>query len=129
MGKRNKNISTKLNNISKYEKYSIYDAYIIQLDELKEYNFSITIEGTIGDFIDIGSSFFQDNMGNYYVGRECYIYGFLKRGFIEKNCFTSNNYFPSLKIFDDINIDTKVKSISYGTICITLPSEINELFF
>ena len=68
-------------------------------------------------------------MGNYYVGREGDIYGFLKRGIIEKNCFITNNNFPSFKIFDDINIDTKVQAITSGTVCITLPSEINELFF
>ena len=127
--KGNKNISTKLNNISKYEKHSIYDAYILELDELKEYNFSITIEGTIGDFINIGSSFFQNFNHDNKIESEGEIYGFLKKGIIEENCFEITGNLPYLKIFDDINTNIKMKAIGSDNKCISIPSGVNELFY
>ena len=114
----------------KYEKHSIYNAYIIKLDELKEYKFSLSIEGEIGDYINIGSSFFQNNKQNNTIEREDEIYGFLKKGIIEQNCFKIYGIeFPNVKIFDDINMEIDMKVLVYDTKCITLRSGINELFY
>ena len=86
--KGNKKISSKLNSNIKYEKHSIYDAYIIKLDELKEYNFSLTIEGEIGDYINIGSSFFQNcEQNTNKIENEGEVYGFLKKRYNRTKLF------------------------------------------
>jgi len=135
--KGNRNISTKLE--GKYiEKHSKHDAYIIKLDELKEFNYSLNIEATIGDYIYVGSSFLQGNeniLGELYP--KIYVdglFGFLKKGLIEENCYQVNsiqqNYI--LKGLDDNNIEIPYENImkSYHFyICIKIPKQINELFY
>ena len=128
--KGNKKISSKLNNNIKYEKHSLYDAYIIKLDELLEYNFSLTIEGETGDYINIGSTFFQNYKQNNAFEKEGEVYGFLKEGMIEQNCFKIYGYEnPYLKFFDGINMEINMEVFDYNYKCITLPSGVNELFY
>ena len=55
---------------------------------------------------------------------------FLKKDIIEQNCFEIyGNESPYLKIYDDIDMEIKIKVLDYYSKCLILPSGINELFY
>ena len=87
--KGNKNIKTILDfeNI----KHSKYNAYLTYFEEFQKFRFNFTVYGEVGDLINIGSMLFEgDSDPISYImfkNQETEITGFLKRGFIEKNCF------------------------------------------
>ena len=136
----NKKIVSQLEG-TKYEKHSIYNAYIIKSEDINEYNFSIIVEGTIGDLINVGGFIFQNNDDyNHYICENCDIFsefeniGFLKKNIIEENCFEISHYRDDIHIIpiDNNNIEIPISNYWNKTnkyACVRLPNNIDELFF
>lgn len=132
----NKEIKTYLNE-SNSIKHSKYNAYIINIldsyDDYKEYYFSIN--GTIGDILDIGFIF----LNSYKWCKNCreedmILYKiFLKQNILNYICFpfTYNNYENQyIQYIDDININAKVtQDKGNNQNCVQIPEDIDELFF
>ena len=133
-----------------YEKHEKFSAYIIELPVFNDNEYNLTVEGTIGDLIDVGVLVFKDQ--TLYIKEhkicqnetlidwiECN--GFLKRGVIDENCFLTQDsrltYYNSFTFKDNEDLNKMISNISqietqeeYGRIiCITLPSEIHEVFY
>lgn len=135
----------------KYEKHDKYSVYSIELPIFNENEYNLTVEGTIGDLIDIGSLIFKDETlykdshkicQNKSLNNFVEYSGFLKKGIIEENCFLSSSdsleylYYYTFKDNEDINkIVSNISEIKtkeeYGYItCITIPNKIKlEKFF
>ena len=132
----NKEIKAYLNE-SNSIKHSKYNAYIINIldsyDDYKEYYFSIN--GTIGDILDIGFIF----LNSYKWCKNCreedmILYKiFLKQNILNYICFpfTYNNYENQyIQYIDDININAKVtQDKGNNQNCVQIPEDIDELFF
>ena len=137
----NKNIVSQLEGTTKYEKHSTYNAYIIKSEDIDEYNFSLTVEGTVGDFINVGGFIFQNNNdNNHNICQNCDIFsefemvGFLKKNLIEENCFEISNYKDDIHIIPIDNNDIEIPILNYWNktnkyACVRLPNNIDELFF
>ena len=130
-GNNNSTVEFKLNN-SDYRKHSKYNAYILKNLKFKEYK--ITIEGEIGDILDIGVLFLNtyDSCKNCQYKNEALFYGFLKRDYLNEICF-SLRMPRKIKVFDNIDINEE-KLMKYGNVgCLNILNpelkEYDELFF
>lgn len=119
-------------NISDYRKHSKYNAYILKNLKFKDY--IITVEGEIGDILDIGVLFLNtyDSCKNCKYKNEVLFYGFLKRDYLNEICF-SLSMPRKMKVFDNLNINEE-KLMKYGHVgCFNILNpelkEYDELFF
>ena len=136
--KGKKQLSSKLEGAN-YEKLSKYSAYIIKPEEIKDNSYFLTVEGTVGDLINVGALFFQGNEYNICQKKIkedlVEITGFLKRGILEENAFdgiTKDLFWVKINDHlinkDDIVSKIKVNNLlSY--VSIKLPDELDELFY
>ena len=88
--KGNKNIKSELN-VENAEKHSEFNAYLITLEKIEEFEYNYKVTGEIGDLINIGVSFFDGTYHNFYYntvsGNIKEFSGFLKKGIKDVNCF------------------------------------------
>ena len=136
----NKKISSQLEG-SKYEKHSKYNVYIIKSEDIEEYSYSLEVEGTLGDLINVGGLVFQnDNVNNHNICQNSDIFskfdmvGFLKKNSIEENCFEISNYKDDIHIIPIDNNGIEIPISNYWNktnkyACVRLPINMDELFF
>ena len=136
----------------KYEKHKKYSAYIIELPEFNDNEYNLTVEGTIGDLIDVGSLTFKDTFNDLFKKKHKICQneslnnwieysGFLKKGIIEENCYNNHDdrftYYNEFTFKDNEDINKIISNISQIThqeeysfiTCIKIPNEINEVFY
>ena len=133
--KGSKEMNTKLENI-KYTKHSKYNAYLIDVKNFLYLDCNIVINGNIGDLITVGAFFCEGKeLGRCRIdsfNNEDEYSGFLKKNYLEQNCF--NNSLFTLYSFQFILNDyyTQVKysyEYNYNYICINIPEEFDEIFY
>ena len=133
-----------------YEKHEKFSAYSIELPILNDNEYNLTVEGTIGDLIDVGALVFKDQTLYKNKHKICQnetlinwieYSGFLKRGIIDENCFITHDsgltYYNRFTFKDNEELNIMISNISRietqeenGRItCITLPSGIHEVFY
>ena len=137
-------------NYSNYQndlkKHSTYNAYLIKVSNIKDYEFEIVIKGKPGDLIKIGNlvcSGQNCKIDYFYNGVE--YFGLLIKGFQYMNCFPEDilhnkNY--HFKAYDDFH--KEIKYIVYQSCstnpstgkleckpdaCIEIPSNFTEMFY
>ena len=112
-------INSILENAVEYTKHKNYNAYLIQIYDLnKKYEFFLTINGTPGDLINIGSHFHdgtKNSLSNTIIRENGhFIYGYLNKNIKSKNCFKTEY---SSGIYENIRISVigldKPWSVSY----------------
>ena len=142
--KGNQNINSILENAN-YIKHSKYNAYLIYQEEFEQVNYNFTVNGEIGDIINIGSILFEleeDPISHIiFNNNEIEITGFLRRNYIEKNCYKFgkiNSFFEyaSYVIYDNIESFQESNQYNYNDEnydlkCIEFPdnTEADELFY
>jgi hypothetical protein len=119
-----------------YVKHSKYNAFIIHnIKDYKEY--IVSINGNIGDLIDIGTAFIYKNKLYYYYAYDAFsiedvLKIFLKKNILEEICF---QHYDNIKFINDDNKDkndilNKIDlNYNQNNRCIKLPDEIEELYF
>lgn len=121
----NKEITANIN-APNYVKHSNHNAFIIyNVKHYDEYIFSVN--GTIGDFLDVGVIFLKNNKfyDPFKYSIEDILKIFLKKNILEEICFEDSE---NIKYLDDINIKIPFYSKGNGK-CVKLPDELDELFF
>ena len=136
--KGNKNIYTSLYSIKNYEKHSKYNVYNVKFDNSDNdfFYYNLELNATEGDFINIGSLLFDENLTcSTIFNEEIEMTGFLKKGIIDKNCFKmpkNNNivYFQKV-VYDnkEININTEKDNNNNLLYCVEIPEEYDEVFY
>lgn len=88
--KGNKEITSKLD-AKNSEKLSEFNAYIIKLDKVENFEYNFQVVGKTGDLINVGVSFFDGTYHNFYpnvINKNINeLSGIFKKGVKELNCF------------------------------------------
>ena len=88
--KGNKEITSKLD-AKNSEKLSEFNAYIIKLDKVENFEYNFQVVGKTGDLINVGVSFFDGTYHNFYpnaINQNINeLSGIFKKGVKELNCF------------------------------------------
>jgi len=94
--KGNKDIITELSEKNNY-KHQKYNAYLIKLNNVIFYEYNLIVKGNVGDIINVGQQFFDENYNTTYIEFGIEQYGFLKKNIFEKVCFkvdySSHNFY------------------------------------
>ena len=129
-GNKKSRVETNLN-ISDYRKHSKYNTFALKNLKFQEYVF--TVEGEIGDILDVG--FLCFNIYNFC--KNCIndhgilYYGFLKRDYLNDICFAqgsdfANELYKNIKFLDKSNISLE-EYTDNNRKCVKLPKELKEL--
>ena len=108
------NIETKLENVNSFKQYSKKNYYIFRPDQESADTYTLTVKGTPGDYINIGSLFFyKERAIRILTVDEDPITIFLAKNYLEKACFnmmTKSNYLDNEQelIFGTGIIDSNV---------------------
>ena len=130
----NNNSTVEFNlNISDYRKHSKYNAYILKNLQYEDY--IITVEGEIGDILDVGVLFLNtyDSCKHCKHKNEALFYGFLKRDYLNEICCVNLIMPRVIKVLDNLNINEE-QLTRYGNAgCLNILNpelkEYDELFF
>ena len=142
--KGNKDINTILD-IPETIKHSKYNAYLIYQEEFSRINYNFRVYGEIGDIINVGSIFFElekEIMSHIiFNNNEIEITGFLRKGFVERNCYKFDKInlffqYASYVIYDNIEKFQESNQYfydgeNYDLKCIDFPdnTDADELFY
>ena len=132
----NKNVTSQLEG-GNFTKHSRYNGYIIQLKERKDYNYFLTVEGTIGDLINVGAIDIGSEKNRFEYDIE--YTGFLKRDIIDQITFCINiacdiySYsvlYVNAYDYNKSEIKYEIDKLEYKRyVTIYLPKDLDELFF
>ena len=120
--KGNKKIISELN-AKNSVKNSEFEAYLVKLEKLDQFEYDFKVKGEVGDLINIGVSFFDGTYHNFYYntvsGNIKEFSGFLKKGIKEVNCFKiekstpgENNEDGFISFTNNNNYDVDLMSIT-----------------
>ncbi len=81
-------IKTTLGGVTEYEKFKAQTQYLVKLGGKDVHEITLTVDCAPGDMISVGSAFFENGLsiGTVYAGEKEF-HGYLKRGYIEENCY------------------------------------------
>lgn len=132
----NKNVTSQLEG-GNFTKHSRYNGYIIQLKERKDYNYFLTVEGTIGDLINVGAIDIGSEKNRFEYDIE--YTGFLKRDILDQITFCINiacdiySYsvlYVNAYDYNKSEIKYEIDKLEYKRyVTIYLPKDLDELFF
>ena len=125
------------------DKHPKYNSYIIKINGEKEIEYNILIKGTLGDYINVGSLFFEGKINltcpMIFTNNGIELTGFLKKNSLDKICYkfsknTSIYETLTLAQYDHqfiINFDEDNSSQNYVLDCYSLPDKApyDELFY
>ena len=136
----NLEINTTLNT-SNFTKHKTKNAYLIKINDLnKSVEYILTVNGSPGDLINIGSHFHDSNSISNKVLSENnrFIFGYLKKDTLQKNCFkvkSSENiklytlnleYMPIQTL---VNSSESINGINFYCVEVSNETDYDEIFY
>ena len=134
--KGGKDLSTSLQG-KIYERLEKHNGYIINIDEIKNFQLTFNVEATIGDLVTIGAILFENGISYIYenvtLEELIELDTLLKKEIVEKTCYkmptTEYKKYYHLNYLLERDIDLYIHSINDDIICNELHPYYKEDFY